>query len=109
MTSEPSQGRAPDTAYVWAWLPGAHAPVVAGSITQTTQRLGENPVIAFVYGRSYRERPDGISLFSPELPLRAGTFDPTRPTEASRAVEGVGQPWNGWPAAAQRSPQALAG
>jgi len=98
----------PETAYVWVWLPNELTPVVAGSITQTKQRLGDDPVIAFVYARSYRERSDAISLFAPELPLRPGTFDPTRPGDAAGVAEG--QPtWNGWPPVSARSPQSLAG
>jgi serine/threonine-protein kinase HipA len=93
---------------VWAWLPGHVDPVVAGAVTQTTQRLGESPVIAFVYARSYRERPDAISLFTPELPLREGTFDPTRPAEAA-GPNADGAAWAGWPPCSERSPQALAG
>lgn len=99
---------APDTAYVWVWLPGQLDPVVAGSVTQTTQRLGDTPVVAFVYARSYRERPDAISLFAPELPLREGTFDPTRPGDAA-GPDIRGRAWNGWPSCAARSAQALAG
>ncbi len=66
----------PATAYVWVWFPGHMQPVVAGAVSQTRQRFGENPVIAFVYARTYRERTNAISLFAPELPLREGTFEP---------------------------------
>ena len=98
----------PATAYVWVWLPGHMQPVVAGAVSQTRQRFGENPVIAFVYARTYRERTNAISLFAPELPLREGTFEPTRPAEsAGPAADGT--TWNGWPSCAERSPQALAG
>lgn len=108
MTSEPAEAPTPETAYVWAWLPGQLEPVVAGSVTQTKQRLGENPVIGFVYARSYRQRPDAIPLFAPELPLREGTFDPTRPADAAGPAAD-GKTWNGWPSCAERSPRALAG
>lgn len=108
MTSEPFEEATPETAYVWVWLPGQREPVVAGSVTQTRQRFGGNPVIAFVYARSYRARPDAISLFAPELPLREGTFDPTRPADAAGPAIG-GRAWKGWPSVAERSPQALAG
>lgn len=40
-TSEPGQ------AYVWAWLPGAEDPVVAGVLRPIGDRIG------FTYGRSY--------------------------------------------------------
>ncbi len=100
MTSEPGR----DAAYVWIWLPGETGPVVAGQVAQTRQRYDEQPVLVFTYARSYREREDAIALFTPELPLAPGTFDPTRPGEPAG---GVG--WNGWPNPAQRSPLALAG
>jgi serine/threonine-protein kinase HipA len=115
MTSDPAEATSqrvpsetPDNAYVWVWLPGRLEPVVAGAITQTSNRLGGDPVIAFVYARSYREREDAISLFAPELPLRAGTFDPTRPADAA-GPDQDGTTWNGRPAVFDRSPQALAG
>jgi serine/threonine-protein kinase HipA len=59
-----------DDAYVWIWLPGALAPVVAGRVFRTGARL------AFVYGRSYRARADAIALSLPELPLREGAIEP---------------------------------
>lgn len=58
MTSEP--------VYVWTWLPRASEPVVAGRLD------GVGPELRFTYARSYRERPDAISLYGPELPLGAG-------------------------------------
>jgi len=56
--------------FVWTWLPGTHEPVVAGRLVDTRGRLH------FVYGRSYLERPDAISLYEPELPLVRGTQPP---------------------------------
>jgi serine/threonine-protein kinase HipA len=67
MTSSPP---ARDEAYVWVWLPGATAPVVAGRIFR------DGPRLAFNYGRSYLERPDAIALYEPELPLRRGALVP---------------------------------
>lgn len=55
-------------AFVWVWLPGATAPVVAGRLAPSGGQL------AFNYGRSYLERPDAVSLYEPELPLRAGVL-----------------------------------
>lgn len=55
-------------AYVWVWLPDAAEPVVAGLITK------QGPQLVFNYGRSYLARPDAISLYSPELPLRSGSI-----------------------------------
>lgn len=67
-TSEPP-GRVGNT-FVWAWLPGADRPVVAGRLA----RYGEG--YRFAYGESYLARPDATSLYSPELPLRPGWIDP---------------------------------
>lgn len=58
----------PNQAYVWVWLPGKTEPMVAGLLT----RVGGQ--IVFNYGRSYLARPDAISLYAPELPLRSGTL-----------------------------------
>lgn len=62
MTSEPRE------AYVWIWLPDATTPVVAGRLRR--QARGG---YVFTYGRSYLARPEAISLFPDELPLRAGS------------------------------------
>ena len=70
MTSDRSGGKAPDEAYVWIWLPGATAPVVAGRIARDGQRL------IFNYGRSYLDRLGGIPIYEPELPLRSGAIAP---------------------------------
>jgi serine/threonine-protein kinase HipA len=59
MTSEPQ----PREAYVWAWLPGATEPVVAGRLDAV------GPIVNFTYARSYLGRADRISLYEPELPL----------------------------------------
>ena len=59
-------------AFVWAWLPGAGEPVVAGRLS----RYGEG--YRFAYGESYLARPNAISLYSPELPLRPGRSLPSR-------------------------------
>jgi len=55
-----------DHAFVWAWLPGATEPVVAGRLDVVGDQL------AFTYGRSYLARTGAISLFTPELPLGIG-------------------------------------
>ncbi|MDN5881136.1 MAG: type II toxin-antitoxin system HipA family toxin [Nitrosospira sp.] len=57
-----------DEAFVWIWLPDAPAPVVAGRIAKEGNRL------LFNYGRSYLERRNALSIYEPELPLRAGTL-----------------------------------
>lgn len=60
----------PSQAYAWIWLPESEEPVVAGRLDEAG---GE---ISFVYGRSYLERQDGISIYSPELPLVDGKIRP---------------------------------
>jgi serine/threonine-protein kinase HipA len=57
-------------AFVWAWLPGATDPVVAGRLDV----LGD--LVPFTYGRSYLERDEQIALYLPELPLRRGRIMP---------------------------------
>ncbi|MFC7625764.1 type II toxin-antitoxin system HipA family toxin [Microlunatus sp. GCM10028923] len=57
-------------AYVWVWLPDHSEPVVAGRVQRQANRY------RFGYGRSYLERSDAISLYTPELPLRPGWQDP---------------------------------
>ena len=52
--------------YVWVWLPGATAPVVAGVLTTS------GPTTNFTYGTSYQRRPDAIPLYLPELPVQSG-------------------------------------
>ena len=61
----------PARAFVWVWLPGASEPVVSGRL----DALGDQ--LAFTYGRSYLARTGAISLFTPELPLRAGRTLPS--------------------------------
>jgi serine/threonine-protein kinase HipA len=49
-------------------LPGATEPVVAGRLSVNRNAL------EFNYGRSYLDRPNAISLYDAELPLRAGVL-----------------------------------
>jgi serine/threonine-protein kinase HipA len=60
--------KAEQAAFVWVWLPGRTEPVVTGKLT------AEGRALVFNYGRSYLERMNAISLYDPELPLRAGTL-----------------------------------
>jgi len=64
MTSNASQ------AFVWIWLPQYIQPIVAGKISWIEGKYH------FVYGRSYLEHPDAISLSPIELPRQRGTFEP---------------------------------
>lgn len=66
MTFKPRE--TPNQAYVWVWLPGRTEPVVAGLLTRAGAQF------VFNYGRSYLDRLDAISLYAPELPLRAGAL-----------------------------------
>ena len=70
MTSDRPDTKAPEEAYVWIWLPGATAPVVAGRIARDGERL------IFNYGRSYLDQKDRIPIYEPELPLRSGAITP---------------------------------
>jgi len=60
----------PREAFVWTWLPGETAPVVAGRLVPDGARN------QFIYGRSYRERPNAIPLYLPELPLGSEPIAP---------------------------------
>jgi serine/threonine-protein kinase HipA len=70
MTSKVSSGMTSSDgyseAYVWIWLPGETAPVVAGLLTKVGRQL------LFNYGKSYLKRANAISIYEPELPLQAG-------------------------------------
>ena len=70
MTSDRPDTKAPEEAYVWVWLPGATAPVVAGRIARDGERL------IFNYGQSYLDRNDRVPIYEPELPLRSGAIPP---------------------------------
>ena len=70
MTSDRRDTKAPGEAYVWIWLPGATAPVVAGRIVPDGERL------IFNYGQSYLDSNDRIPIYEPELPLRRGAIAP---------------------------------
>ena len=70
MTSDRPGTQAPEEAYVWIWLPGATAPVVAGRVARDGERL------IFNYGQSYLGRDDRIPIYEPELPLRSGAIAP---------------------------------
>lgn len=62
--------RPPEEAFVWVWLPGAIAPVVAGRLVADGERL------IFNYGRSYLDREHAIPLYLPELPMKVGAIPP---------------------------------
>ena len=70
MTSDRPDAKAPEEAYVWIWLPGASAPVVAGRVARDGRQL------IFNYGRSYLDRIGSIPIHVPELPLQSGAIAP---------------------------------
>jgi len=72
-----SKADMPEEAYVWIWLPGATAPVVAGRLERSGSQL------IFNYGRSYLARKKAISIYEPELPLKSGALAP--PADLSMA------------------------
>jgi serine/threonine-protein kinase HipA len=65
---------------VWVWLPGAQEPVVAGRIDE---QGGET---TFVYGQSYLERAEAISLYTPELPLVGARIRPLEGLDAPGCI-----------------------
>ncbi len=81
MTSEPRQ------AFVWAWLPGAAEPVVAGRLD------ADGPLVTFTYGRSYLAREDRIPLYLPELPLRRGPISPLAGAVAGCIADAAPDAW----------------
>jgi len=78
----------PQQAYAWIWLPGAQTPVVAGLL-----RRQQHGGYAFAYGRSYLQRPDAISLFPDELPLRADSQRQSDDALPSCLRDSAPDPW----------------
>jgi serine/threonine-protein kinase HipA len=78
----------PREAYVWTWLPGEIAPVIAGRLVPDGER------IHFIYGRTYRERPGAIPLYLPELPLRPEPIAPLGALKMASAIrDGAPDAW----------------
>ena len=75
-----SDAARPQEAFVWIWLPGKTTPVVAGRIHT------EDDHFVFAYGRSYLARGNAISLYAPELPLRAGAIVPAPPLDIANVL-----------------------
>lgn len=89
MTSETDAGLPSiKEAFVWIWLPGAVAPVVAGRI----EREGNAHI--FTYGRSYLEREGAIPIYAPELDLRRGAIPPELPLDMAGCLrDGAPDAW----------------
>ena len=64
----------PAELFVWLWLPGEVAPVVAGQVL----REPATGTISFGYGRSYLQRNNAIPIFEPDLPVQLGLQVPRR-------------------------------
>jgi serine/threonine-protein kinase HipA len=78
----------PREAFVWTWLPEATEPVVAGRLVPVGTQ------VQFVYGRSYRERPDAMPLYLPELPLQAEPIAPLGTLPMASAIrDGAPDAW----------------
>ena len=77
MTSDATR---PRQAFVWIWLPGRVAPVVAGRIH------AEDDHFVFTYGRSYLAREGAMPVYAPELPLRRGAIVPEPPLGIANAI-----------------------
>lgn len=56
-------------AFVWIWLENQPKPVVCGRLEARDGQL------SFNYGQSYLAREDAVSIYEPELPLKAGKID----------------------------------
>ncbi|HEX8830909.1 MAG TPA: type II toxin-antitoxin system HipA family toxin [Longimicrobium sp.] len=70
--------------YVYIQLPGTHEVVTCGLFVRAVRRDG-TAVGRFVYGRSYRARPDAVPVDPYNLPVRAGEFE----TAALKGVFGA--------------------
>jgi serine/threonine-protein kinase HipA len=76
--------RAPDRAFVWAWLPGRTEPVPAGVLQ------ADGDVLAFTYDGGYLDRDDAISLSLPDLPLQRGSRRPSGGRVVAGALRDAG-------------------
>lgn len=74
----------PQAAFVWAWLPGAEEPVAVGRVDRRADRF------VFGYGLRYLERPDAMSLYAPELPLRPGPIEPLESLDIAGCILDAG-------------------
>ena len=70
---------APNSAFVWIWLPEATSPVVAGRIDR------DGDIYGFTYGRSYLARKDAMPIYLPELPLQPGAIEPEPPLKMANS------------------------
>ena len=66
----------PAECFVYITLPGQTEPITAGRFVLTQDRHGD-AIGRFVYGRSYRERPDAVEFDPAELRLAPRTYETT--------------------------------
>ncbi|WP_244930838.1 HipA domain-containing protein [Nocardioides sp. W7] len=83
-TSSRPSGERPSSAFVWVWLPGRTAPVVAGRLDE------QGEIVTFTYGHSYLSRDDAIALYLPELPLQRGSIRPGAGLSAPGCIKDAG-------------------
>ncbi|WP_320200607.1 type II toxin-antitoxin system HipA family toxin (plasmid) [Agrobacterium sp. rho-13.3] len=67
-------------AYVWIWLPGQTAPIVAGRL------FANDAEYRFVYGRSYLNNDKAIPIYLPELPLNSNEQRPLNSLVMSSSI-----------------------
>ena len=88
MPSKDEKREAPQTAFVWIWLPDADEPIVAGRI----DRDGE--FYTFAYGQSYIAHKQAIPIYLPELPLKRDTVLPNAPLMMANCLrDGAPDAW----------------
>lgn len=85
MTSD--RATAPDRAFVWAWLPEATEPIIAGRLDD------RGGLVTFVYARRYIEHPKAVALYLPELPLRRGEIAPRSGEIAGCVADAAPDAW----------------
>jgi serine/threonine-protein kinase HipA len=91
-----STSNQPRRAYVWVWLPGRTEPVFAGALeprkgqtARSRSAQGGGP-FDFAYSPAYLERPDAVSLYSPELPLEGGWQEPAEERSMAGCLRDAG-------------------
>lgn len=88
MTSKNDKREAPQTAFVWIWLPDADQPIVAGRIDR------DGDLYTFAYGRNYLAHKQSIPIYLPELPLQRGAMLPNAPLMMANCLrDGAPDAW----------------
>jgi serine/threonine-protein kinase HipA len=88
MTSKNDKREAPQTVFVWIWLPDADEPIVAGRVDR------DGDLYAFTYGRNYLAHKQAIPIYLPELPLQRGAMLPNAPLMIANCLrDGAPDAW----------------